>query len=351
MKKILVIGDNKSKNLRNIIKAQNLSESGVYYTESVKDGVDLALQDPPDIIVFNSVITRLDGKDPLHILQEDERLKNVQLFFLKSYIEWYDIQKDMFPGTNDCLSKSIEPVERLNFIETKIGENDIRQRYDQFLNGDPPITNDLTDKDCIINLIKYSNTNKYTKGESIYSEGNRPIYVFFIIKGKVKTFKRNGDGKELILGIFGNGDFLGHGAMIQDNAYNESAEALEDTMIAIIAKSEFEKLVCNNLPVMKMFIRILAKEADLQKQQLVAIAYNSLRKKVAEALLNLKHEYHNTEKTPYVEISRANLACIIGIAKESLIRTLSDFKHEKLITIQDKKILISDIRRLECMRN
>ena len=89
-----------------------------------------------------------------------------------------------------------------------------------------------------------------------------------------------------------------------------------------------------------------------KEEQLLGIAYNSLRKKVADALLALDKKYNvQNSDTFSIDISRDNLAAVAGVAKESLIRTLGDFRDEKLISIRDGEIVLLERKRLKGMLN
>ena len=98
--------------------------------------------------------------------------------------------------------------------------------------------------------------------------------------------------------FFRTGDFLGYVAMLEGTVYKDSAEALEETELAIIPKEDFDRLVNNNKEVAQKFIRLLAKNISERENQLVNIAYNSLRKKVADALLMLYKKYQPKQKIP-----------------------------------------------------
>jgi CRP-like cAMP-binding protein len=103
---------------------------------------------------------------------------------------------------------------------------------------------------------------------------------------------------------------------------------------------------------MNHFMQLLAKELTGKDEQLVKIAYNSLRRKVADALLFMLNKYRtNTEQPFTINISRENLASLAGTATESLIRTLGDFKNERLIDIQEGKVLILNEQKIAEMVN
>ena len=102
----------------------------------------------------------------------------------------------------------------------------------------------------------------------------------------------------------------------------------------------------------KKFIKLLARNVFAKEDQLLGMAYNSLRKKVADALLMLERKYHDKKDEQFaIDISRESLATIAGTATESLVRTLSDFRSEKLIDIIDGKITIINQKKLESLLN
>jgi CRP-like cAMP-binding protein len=190
-------------------------------------------------------------------------------------------------------------------------------------------------------LAENRDISKYKKRQIVYAEGNRPSRLYYVQKGKIKTFKTNDEGKDLIIGLYKEGDFLGYVALLEGTAYKESAEAIENAELAVIPKQDFDELIDNNRQVSRKFIRLLAHNVTENENHLLGLAYNSLRKKVAEALIMLNMKYKVA-----INISRVNLASMAGTATESLIRTLSDFRTEKLIDIKEGCIIILNEKKL-----
>ena len=126
----------------------------------------------------------------------------------------------------------------------------------------------------------------------------------------------------------------------------ENAEAIDETEIAIIPREDFEGLLNSSQEVARKFISLLASNLTEREDQLLRMAYNSLRRKVADSLLMLHRKYHSA-----IAISRENLATIAGTATESMIRTLGDFKSEKLIEIKEGCIYVLNEKKLENMVN
>ncbi len=191
-----------------------------------------------------------------------------------------------------------------------------------------------------------TNLQKFKKKQVIYAEGNHPLQLFYIKKGIVKTFKCNSEGKELITGIYGEGEFLGYVALLEETVYRDIAVAVEYAELAVIPKDEFEFLMETDWQIARQFINMLAKDISEKEKLLLGLAYNSLRKKVAEALILLSKKYKDA-----IKISRDNLAAIAGTATESLIRTLGEFRQEKLIDISEGYITIVNEAKLKTMLN
>jgi CRP-like cAMP-binding protein len=134
--------------------------------------------------------------------------------------------------------------------------------------------------------------------------------------------------------------------MFQEDAYPESAAAVEDCSIKLIPKSDFSALVFGNRDVNIRFIKMLANHIAEREQQLIELAYHSVRRRVASCLIQV----YDQTKAP-LHLLREDLASLAGTAKETLIRTLTDFKNEGLIEIHDGVITLVKEERLRKMPN
>lgn len=345
MKKILLIEDNQ--NIReNTAEILELANYKVFTAENGKAGVELALQEKPDLVICDIMMPVLDGYGVLHLLHKNPEVKYTPFIFLSARAERSDMRKGMEMGADDYLTKPFEETELLSAVESRLKRTELMKRdLSPGMHG----INELIEFNYGRNLESLTadrNIDRYKKKQVIYTEGNRPQKLFYVQKGKIKTYKSNEDGKDLTVGLYSEGDFLGYVALLEGTHYKETAEAMEDSEIAIIPKEDFEGLVNANRDVARKFISLLAKNITEREEQLLKMAYNSLRKKVADSLISLHKKYN----TP-IDISRENLAAIAGTATESLIRTLSDFKSEKLIDIQNGTITILNEKRLGNLAN
>ena len=346
MKKILLIEDNDDIR-ENTAEILELSNYKVFVAENSKIGVEKAMEYTPDLIVCDIMMPGLDGYGVLHAVHKNEAIKNTPFIFLTAKTERSDFRKGMELGADDYITKPFEGIELLNAVESRLKKIELlKSELSPELEGLQNPIETSVGNNTLKYLIADRNINTYRKKQIIYSQGNHPNSLYYVVKGKVKTFKIHDDGKELVTELYRSGDFLGHIALLEG-----TAEALEETELAIIPREEFEELLNKSFKVSRKFIQLLAKNITENENHLLGLAYNSLRKKVAEALIMLQKKYKNEQDDFSINISRENLAHIAGTATESLIRTLSDFRSEKLIEINGIDIKIVNYGKLENMIN
>jgi len=352
MKKILLIEDNPDI-LENMSEILDMANYKVFAANNGKTGIALAVEHTPDLIVCDIMMPLLDGYGVLNVLNNNPTLQNTPFIFLTAKSERAEMRRGMEMGADDYITKPFVGTELLKAIESRLKKAELlQQEFQSNLKGINDLINISANKDYLKDFKENRTVNKYKKKQIIYSEGNHPSRLYYVLKGKVKTYKRNDEGKELIVDLHTEGEFLGYIPLLENRTYKETAEALEETELAMILKSEFEELIGSNKLLMKKFIGVLAGNIIEKEERLIGIAYNSLRKKVAETLVALYKKY-NPEKNDafYIDFSRENLAAIAGVAKESLIRTLSEFKYENLISTRNSQIHILNLNKLENMFN
>ncbi len=347
MEKILLIEDNEA--LRdNTAEILALANYDITTAENGKIGVEKAIANPPDLIVCDIMMPVLDGYGVFQIISKNPDLQHIPFIFLSAKSERTDLRKGMEMGADDYITKPFSDSELINAIRARLEKVRIHQNQGgKAIETWYQIISDLGNKDEMHKALENHDVIDYKKKQTIYSEGQHPNKLYYIQSGKVKIFKTSDGGKELIIGLLSAGDFFGHIPLIENAVYEEFAETLEESCIRVIPRKEFEQLITTNQEIALKVIKLLANNIAEKEQQLVALAYHSLRKRVADALLTLKKKYSKEEEGNFsMSISREDLANIAGTATESLIRTLSDFKNEKLIEIKDGKITILEEKKL-----
>ncbi|TDP61710.1 Crp/Fnr family transcriptional regulator [Flavobacterium dankookense] len=193
-------------------------------------------------------------------------------------------------------------------------------------------------------LLKMANCKtSYTikKGEPIFEEGETLKGVFCIKDGVGKLSKLSSNGKDQIVKLVKSGELLGQRSMISEESANLSAIALNDMEVCFIPRKEilgfFDKNNEFSMNVMKTICGDL-KEAD---DHMVSMAQKSVKSRLAETLIYLEDTFgKNDDGSLYLQLSREEIAGLIGTATESCIRLLSDYKKEGLIELVGKKIII-----------
>ncbi len=350
MKKILIIEDNPDVR-DNLAEILELSNYEVTTAENGKIGVEKALTTPPDLILCDVMMPELDGFGVLHILDKKPATANIPFIFLTAKAEQSDFRKGMNLGADDYITKPFDDVELLDAIELRLKKSDrIKKVFDGTHQGLSSFIDEARGQKELEKLSKEREVRSFRKKDFIYREGDYPQRLYFVVSGSVKTFCTNEQGKEYITHISKPGEFLGYQPLIQQGVYTESATALEPSELSIIPKEDFTSLLHNNRDFAARFIKMLANNVAEKEQQLLSLAYNSIRKRVAEALVTLHNKYEK-DGSASITILRDDLAAMVGTAKESVIRTLSDFKSEGLIEVTGGHIVVKDKAALEGLPN
>ena len=347
MKRILIIEDNEA--IRdNVTEILELSGYSVLQAPNGKVGIEVAQKEIPDLIICDIMMPGVDGYGVLHVLHKDADTQNIPFIFLTSKSERSDFRVAMEMGADDYITKPFAGNELLNAIESRLKKSElVKKTLSADMEGLNELRSAVVSNKSLEELTKESNTNDYKKKQVIYKQGGHPHYLYYIISGKVKTYKTHDDGKDLVIDLYNAGDFFGYIPLLENSVYKDTAEAIEQSEIAMVPRKDFEALLNSNPAIGRKLISLLAKNVSVKEDQLLGIAYNTLRKKVAEALVSLEKKYHTNKKEPFlVDVSREELASIAGTATESLIRTLSDFKSENLIDIKSGKVVIDDEKKL-----
>lgn len=352
MIRILLIEDNDEMR-ENTAEILSLSNYEVITAANGKLGVEAAKKHLPDIIVCDIMMPELDGYGVLRVLGKLPQTRNIPFVFLTAKTEKEDFRKGMSMGADDYLTKPFDDVELLDVVEMRLNKyKAANKEFSKDLSGLNAFMDEAKGIHELNQLSSDRTVRKFRKKEVVFYEGNLPHGLFFISSGKVKTYKTNNEGKEFITGLFKGGDFIGYMALLEDTNYTESAMAMEDAEICMIPKQDFFKLVNSNRDVSNRFIKMVSNNLIEVEERIVKLAYNSVRKRVAEALVFLKKKFEeNPEGEFSISISRDDLANIVGTSPESVIRTLSDFKDEGLIEIKASKITLVDTEKLKNMRN
>ncbi len=348
MKKILIIEDNPEVR-ENTEEILDLAGYKVHTAEHGKRGVELARQVKPDLIICDIMMPELDGYGVLRILSKSPETAGIPFIFLTAKAEKSDMRKGMNLGADDYIPKPFDEDDLLEAIETRLRKSEsYRQEYEPGIEGLKSFIEEARGLEELEELHIDRKVKSYRKKEVLYSEGDYANYMYYIEKGKVKSVKMDEYGKELVIEIYGAGEFIGFMALMEDGEHQDTIIAMEDTEVSVIPKIDFQVLIGKNRDVANRFIKILAGNVMERERRLLHLAYTPVRERVAEALLKLqKREGSENGESAWMKISREDLANIVGTAKESLIRILSDFKKAGYVDSSGTRIRIADKKGLE----
>ena len=348
MKTILIIEDNQDVR-ENTAEILELANYDIQTAEDGVIGVKKARQYKPDIILCDIMMPKLDGYGVLETLSLDKSTRGIPFIFLTAKTEKRDVRKGMNLGADDYLTKPFEEDELLSAIESRLAKAEILTKA--IASGDT--TTDKNDEVRNLNELKNffddnCTIDSFKKGEIIYSEGSHSNKIYLILKGIVKSYKMDESGKELITALHKADDFLGFTSFTDILPYQETATAVEDVELAGVSKKDLKEILERNQNVTLELVNVLSETVSEIKEQLLQMAYSSVQKKTAQTILQFARIL-NREPDEAIKISRSDLASVAGIATESLIRTLSDFKKKGLIEIEGRTIRILQMEELEMM--
>ena len=346
-KTILVIEDNNDIR-ENTAEILDLAGYKTFTAENGKRGVEVAIKEKPSVIICDIMMPELDGYGVLHLLRKNPDTQNIPFIFLTAKTERGDFRKGMEMGADDYITKPFEDIELLNAVEVRLKKSEVlEQKYAATPQGVTKFLHDVKANNLVQKLAEKYEVESYSKKHSLYLEGRHPRYLYYLMSGKVKAFKTHEDGKEYITNLYSEGDFIGYTALLEDVNYDDSATVLEAAEVMQIPKDDFLQMVYGDMAVASKFIHIITQNVKEKEERLMSLAYSSLRKRVAKALVDIVGKFNLKEQEHPIEISREDIAQYVGTATESLIRTLSDFKAEKHIEIKNGKIVVNDIKRLK----
>lgn len=295
-------------------------------------GVESAKQCQPDLVLCATELPDVDGYGVLHLFRCIASLAATPFILLGPTATWTDMRRAMDAGADDYLPMPLVAGELLQAVAGRLNRFHLL-----------PAEHMATGRDAtsvagsLSSLITDRTPHSVARRQSVYKEGEEPKRLYFIQSGRIKAIKTTSFGKELITSFYQAGEFFGYKALLEQACYHESAVAIEDCVLLHIPAADFLQLV--RLPeVSQQFVRLLAGRKSAREQQLLDMAYQSLRRRVANALLVLHNQGRAGEATSFIRVSREDLAALVGIAPESLSRTLSEFRHDGLLEVSSQGI-------------
>jgi len=209
----------------------------------------------------------------------------------------------------------------------------------------------LTDlpQDDLELLLLHKTEQVYKKGEIIFREGAFPAGIFYIIEGKVKKYKVDKDAREQIIYVANTGELLGYHAILAEDRYPDSAATLEESRIAFIPKEDFLDALDQSEVLGRRLLKTLSHEFAVLANSLSMFAQKSVRERLALQLVVLREKYKVNFQTGMpveINMSRDDLASLVGTARENVVRVLTEFKESGILKTKGRKIIVQDVNKL-----
>lgn len=198
-----------------------------------------------------------------------------------------------------------------------------------------------------------STKRNYKKNSVITSEQNKRNYIYVIQSGKVKLYKTSRQGHNIILSIKSKGDFVGLSTLFSDSSNPSTIETIEDSTIYNIKTTILEELILSNSNLAKNIITTMGKHLVSAQNNARDLALDDSYTKIIKMIISLSKQHgsklypDSTKIELNLDLTRSELASFVGISRETLSRALSQLNQEGYIDIEDKKIIVTDILKLE----
>jgi CRP-like cAMP-binding protein len=203
-------------------------------------------------------------------------------------------------------------------------------------------------KDELLKLAECKTSSMIKKGNPIFEEGDLVNGIYCVTSGVCKLSKLSPNGKDQIIRLVKAGELLGQRSMISDEPANLSAVALEDMEVCFIPRSEVINMFDNNNQFSMNMMKTICGDLKDASEHMISISQKTVKERLAETLVYLEESFgKNDDGSLRIQLSREELAGMIGTATESCIRLLSDFNKIGLIGLIGKKIMIKDLAKLK----
>lgn len=203
---------------------------------------------------------------------------------------------------------------------------------------DNGIFNFLDDKERseLGNSVTYMN---FSRHDILFNQKMPSDHAVFIINGLIKVYKGGRGDRLICISLTGPGQFAGLSSVFGSPDYKFSASAIENTEALMIRKEALEDAIRSNGKFANELFKVLSADLLEIAEKLVNFSMKQLPGRVADLLQYFSEEVFDSDDFT-VPLTRQELAELIGTTKESLIRTLNEFKNDKIIELEGKRIKI-----------
>ncbi|SHF67812.1 Crp/Fnr family transcriptional regulator [Flavisolibacter ginsengisoli] len=198
-------------------------------------------------------------------------------------------------------------------------------------------------------LMAHSSEQLFSKGEIIFREGSLPSGIFYMRTGMAKKYKVDKEGREQIIYVANSGELIGYHAVLAEERYPDNAAALEESLVGFIPKEDFLQVLDLSKTLSNRLLKTLSHEFTVFANSVVLFAQRSVRERFAMQLILMREKYKQgivQGMEVEINLSREDLASLVGTARENIVRIIKDFKKEEILETRGRKIIIKDVEAL-----
>jgi CheY-like chemotaxis protein len=345
VKSILIIEDDNilRENTKELLELSNFR---IICAENGKQGIEKAEEFLPDLILCDILMPVLDGYKVLEYLNNNPKTKNIPFLFISAMTDLKEIRMGMNLGADDYITKPFKEEELINAINKRILKFD-SLKNSLVKNDNPTIQNlRISSLEEFKKLLRLKGEKfRFKRRHIVYYEDDKANYVYLLERGIVKTLKTDYEGKELITGLYKEGNLFGLTSFNSTSHYDETAIALNNVLGYRFSSQDFREIINNNPDLCHEMAAFFSTNLSHIKDLLLEMAYSSVLKKTSQTILGYAQKIPENPQN-IIEITRSELARIAGISTESFIRSLSKLRQKKIIEIEGRNIKILDFDRL-----
>jgi len=345
--KILIVEDNLDVR-ENLSELLTLSGYDTIVATNGKEGVEAAQNQQPDLILCDIMMPEMDGYTVLRILSKNDQTSSIPFLFLTAKTELTDMRRGMTLGADDYITKPFDDVELLDTIEFRLK----RHKVGPGVASSTSIVHLPTGEQVLLSLpatLTDGEPRFIRKKDLLYAEGQTCRFVFIIKSGKAIATKIDNYAKEVVTNLYQHPMIAGVASAFSGSKYQETVKAFEDLEVIPVKKEDFISFVLHQPSASYFFLQESARRQVQSDEKLLLQAFGSVRMKLAATLVDL-HTFYQENGSAVIPVAREDLASMAGTAKETIIRCLSEFKDEGLVTIQGSDIIIPSVQKLADLR-
>ncbi len=331
---VLIIEDNREvrENLAEILDLYG------YRTTTAPNGLEgarLSIELLPDIILCDVMMPELDGFGVLNLLSENERTAGIPFVFITARSEAEDVRRGMNLGADDYITKPFYKDELLHVIRTRLRKAAARGTHPQSPGAKIHLSNPERGLTRLTRAFAADGRQRtFDAGSAIVREGEYPHFIYRVARGHVHLIRTHEYGRDYIIAAQGAGDIFGVPSLLERSAFHYTARAAGGPVdCQLLPSGRVMELLNTDRTVAEALMHLLAGQVVDRSEHLVHQAYDSVRRRTALVLCDLYQRHAEP-----IDLSREELAQMVGSTKESVTRAISDFKRDHLLQTQGRRI-------------